>query len=159
MSASWQLRGCSTGEIDAAGDSYLATSPSKVRWFNPQRFPKKKASRTYRIFSLGGSTTYGRPYDDNASFSGWLRELLVPADPSRTWEVINAGGISYASYRVAAVMEELIQYEPDLFIIYTGHNEFLERRTYRTLLEAPKPLTTVGALASRTRIYAAGRKS
>lgn len=145
-------------ETEAAGDSYLVTNPNKGRWFNLQRFPKRKAPGTYRIFSLGGSTTYGRPYDDTASFSGWLRELLVPADPSRTWEVINAGGISYASYRVAMVMEELIQYEPDLFIIYAGHNEFLERRTYRTLLEAPKPLTTVGALASRTRIYAAGQK-
>ena len=145
-------------EIEAAVDFSLVTSPNKIRWFNLQRFPKQKAPGTYRIFSLGGSTTYGRPYDDTASFSGWLRELLRVADPSRKWEVINAGGISYASYRVAVVMEELIQYEPDLFIIYTGHNEFLERRTYQTLLEAPKPLTTVGALASRTRIYAAGKK-
>ncbi len=145
-------------EIEAAGDFSLATSPNKIRWFNLQRFPKQKAPGTYRIFSLGGSTTYGRPYDDTASFSGWLRELLRVADPSRTWEVINAGGISYASYRVAVVMEELIQYEPDLFIIYAGHNEFLERRTYRTLLEAPKPLTTVGALASRTRIFAVGKR-
>ncbi len=145
-------------EIEAASDSYLVTNPNKRRWFNLQRFPKRKTPGAYRIFSLGGSTTYGRPYDDSASFSGWLRELLAPADPSRTWEVINAGGISYASYRVAVVMEELIQYEPDLFIIYVGHNEFLERRTYRTLFEAPKPLTTVSALVSRTRIYAAGNK-
>ena len=145
-------------EIEVASDSYLVTNPNKRRWFNLQRFPKRKAPGAYRIFSLGGSTTYGRPYDDSASFSGWLRELLVPADPSRTWEVINAGGISYASYRVAVVMEELIQYEPDLFIIYTGHNEFLERRTYRALFEAPKPLTTVSALLSRTRIYAAGNE-
>lgn len=145
-------------EIEAAGDAYLVTNPNKQRWFNLQRFPKRKAPSAYRIFSLGGSTTYGRPYKDNASFSGWLRELLATADPSRTWEVINAGGISYASYRVAMVMEELIQYEPDLFIIYSGHNEFLERRTYRTLLEAPKPLTTVSALLSRTRIFSAGNK-
>ncbi len=145
-------------EIEAAGDTYLVTNPNKQRWFNLQRFSKKKAPGAYRIFSLGGSTTYGRPYKDSASFSGWLRELLVPADPSRTWEVINAGGISYASYRVAMVMEELIQYEPDLFIIYAGHNEFLERRTYRTLIEAPKPLTAVSALLSRTRIFSAGNK-
>ena len=27
-------------------------------------------------------------------------------------------------------MQELIRYEPDLFVICTGHNEFLEERTY-----------------------------
>ena len=66
-------------------------------------------------------------------------------------------GISYASYRVAAVMEELIRYEPDLFLIYSGHDEFLEGRTHQTVLEAPKPITAFAALASRTRIYSAGK--
>ena len=137
------------------GGDYV-TAPAKDGWFNVQRFPANKPAGTYRIFSLGGSTTYGRPYDDRVSFSGWLREFLPIADPSRRWEVINAGGVSYASYRVAAVMEELAQYEPDLFLIYSGHNEFLERRTYEGLIEAPEALTAAGGLLSRTRIYAAG---
>ena len=145
-------------ETAADGQVYMVTAPNKIKWFNKQRFLKQKPQGTYRIFSMGGSTTYGRPYDDALSFSGWLREFLPLADPSRKWEVINAGGISYASYRVTVVMEELIQYEPDLFIIYSGHNEFLERRTYGEIIEAPKPLTAVGGLASRTRLYAAGRR-
>ena len=140
------------------GQVHMVTAPNKIKWFNKQRFLKEKSSGTYRIFSMGGSTTYGRPYDDALSFSGWLREFLPMVDPSRKWEVINAGGISYASYRVAVLMEELIHYEPDLFIIYSGHNEFLERRTYGEIIEAPKPLTAVGGLASRTRLYAAGRR-
>ncbi|MEZ5393510.1 MAG: tetratricopeptide repeat protein [Bryobacterales bacterium] len=107
---------------------------------------------------MGGSTTYGRPYDDRLSFSGWLRELLPIADPTRQCEVINAGGVSYASYRVAAVMEELAQYEPDAFLIYSGHNEFLERRTYEGLIETPAPVTALGGILSRTRIWAAGAK-
>ncbi|MCP5111009.1 MAG: SGNH/GDSL hydrolase family protein, partial [bacterium] len=142
-------------QAEPDGKTYLATAPNKIQWFNRQRFPEKKERGTYRIFSLGGSTTYGRPYNDTASFSGWLREFLKVADPSRDWEVVNAGGISYASYRVAIVMEELLGYEPDLFIIYSGHNEFLERRTYEGLLEAPRAVTALGELASRTRTYAA----
>jgi tetratricopeptide (TPR) repeat protein len=137
------------------GDEYV-TAPAKVGWFNEQRFPAKKASGVLRIYSVGGSTTFGRPYDDRLSFSGWLRELLPVADSSKRWEVINAGGVSYASYRVAAVMEELAQYDPDLFLIYSGHNEFLERRTYEGLIEAPQALTAFGGVLSRTRIYAAG---
>ena len=83
---------------------------------------------------MGGSTTYGRPYFDNVSFCGWLRAYLQAADPTRNWEVINAGGVSYASYRVAILMEELVEYDPDLFIVYSGHNEFLERRTYPQII-------------------------
>jgi tetratricopeptide (TPR) repeat protein len=108
-----------------------------------------------RIFCTGGSTTYGRPYDDATSFCGWLRELLPVADPSRDWELINAGGISYASYRVAALMEELAAYQPDLFIVYCGHNEFLERRTYSGIIETPAPARDVTAVLSRTRTFSA----
>ena len=79
--------------------------------------------------------------------------MLPAADSSRDWEVINVGAISYASYRTAGLMEELAQYEPDLFIVYTGHNEFLERRTYDTLSERPSLVTDVLALTSRTRYF------
>jgi len=141
---------------DEAASGELVTAPNKRRWFNRQRFARNKPSGTYRIFTLGGSTTYGRPYSDDVSFSGWLREILPAADNSRKWEVINAGGISYASYRVAVVMEELIDYDPDLFVIYTGHNEFLERRTYPDSIETPRALTEAAGLLSRTRVFAAG---
>ena len=131
------------------------TAHNKIRWFNPQRFSARKAEGTTRIFCVGGSTTYGRPYEDRTSFCGWLRLFLPVVDPSRRWEVINAGGISYASYRVARLMEELANYEPDLFIVYSGHNEFLEQRTYDKLLKTPELVRNLGALASRTRLYSA----
>ena len=102
-------------------NAYLQTAENKLAFFNSQRFPKQKADNVTRIFCLGGSTTYGRPYDDTTSYAGWLRELLPIADADQRWEVINAGGISYASYRLAATMEELCDYSPDLFIIYTLH--------------------------------------
>jgi tetratricopeptide (TPR) repeat protein len=139
----------------ADGTVLLQTAQNKLAWFNAQQFPKEKPTGTYRIFCLGGSTTFGRPYDDTTSFCGWLRALLPVADPSRNWEVINAGGLSYASYRVALVMEELARYEPDLFIVYSGHNEFLEQRTYRDVRETPSLVTSMVALLGRTRIYAA----
>ena len=137
------------------GEEMMATAGNKLDLFNMQRFPARKASGTYRIFCMGGSTTYGRPYDDATSFCGWLRAILPKADPARRWEVINAGGISYASYRVRMLMEELVQYEPDLFIVYTGHNEFLERRTYGPIMDTPAWLREAGAALHRTRTYAA----
>lgn len=133
------------------GAPQRVTAANKLRLFNRQQFPNQKAAGTYRIFSVGGSTTYGRPYDDSTSFTGWLREYLAAAAPDRHWEVINAGGISYASYRVALLMEELIRYEPDLFIVYSGHNEFLERRTYGEVQDMPRAVRGLGVLAARTR--------
>jgi tetratricopeptide (TPR) repeat protein len=142
-------------EIDRDGRQILTTAANKLSNFNHQQFYKKKPAGAYRIFCLGGSTTYGRPYNDTTSFAGWLRELLPRADPSRRWEVINGGGVSYASYRVARLMKELALYEPDLFIIYSGHNEFLEQRSYGALRDAPGVVKSTAALLARTRTWTA----
>lgn len=143
---------------ESDGNVSLVTAENKLRLFNRQRFPKEKPVGAYRVFCLGGSTTYGRPYEDTTSFCGWLRAFLPKADPSRQWELINAGGISYASYRVAMVAEELVRYEPDLLIIYAGQNEFLERRTYGRLINTPRAVSEVGALLARTRTYSAVKR-
>ncbi len=134
---------------------FYETSPAKTRFFSRQSFPAKKASVTRRVFCLGGSTTYGRPYDYRTSFCGWLATYLRDTDKTHDWEVINAGGISYGSHRVVGVLRELAQYEPDLFIIYSGQNEFLERRTYANLISRPPTLTLVDTTLNHTRIYTA----
>lgn len=111
-------------------DQQWVTNPLKLSYFNQQSFSVRKPSGTKRIFCLGGSTTFGHPYEDSTSFCGWMRKMLDQAEPT-AFEVVNCGGVSYASYRIALLMEELIQHEPDLFIIYCGHNEFLEARSYQ----------------------------
>ncbi len=111
-----------------------------------------------RIFCLGGSTTFGRPYDDTTSFAGWLREFAAAADSEGNYEIINAGGVSYASCRVARLVEELVGDEPNLFICYTGHNEFIEHRTYRDIHATPELVRNTGSLLSRTRVYSTVRR-
>lgn len=135
------------------GAAVLKTAKNKRLRFNYQEFPAVKDDNTYRIFCVGGSTTFGRPYSDKVSFCGWLRAYLQAADPARNWEIINAGGVSYASYRVARVMNELAQYQPDLFIVYSGQNEFLEERSYGALADLPDWLINLNAVLSGTRVY------
>lgn len=137
------------------GKSVLRTADNKRLLFNRQEFPKEKGDNSYRVFCMGGSTTYGRPYFDLVSFCGWLRVYLQAADPGRDWEVINAGGASYASYRVANLMNELAQYQPDLFIVYSGQNEFLEERSYGGMASLPGWLIDLNAVLSNTRVYTA----
>ena len=95
-----------------------------------------KSRDEFRIFCLGGSTVQGRPYANETSFTTWLELSLQAADPRRQWQVVNCGGVSYASYRLLPIMKETLQYEPDLYIIYTGQNEFLEERTYGEIVDA-----------------------
>lgn len=142
------------------------TAPNKLRFFNEQSFAHPKPPGTFRIFCMGGSTTYGHPYRDPVSFPGWLREILRAAAPGQAWEVINCGGISYASYREAALMEELAQYQPDLFIVVNGHNEFLEKRTYGRLASASAGHRALHRWVASLRLYtvldkliAAGRRA
>jgi len=137
------------------GTPILRTARNKRSLFNYQEFPREKRPDSYRIFCMGGSTTYGRPYFDEVSFCGWLRAYLQAADPSRNWEVINAGGVSFASYRVTRLMSELGQYQPDLFIVYSGQNEFLEQRSYGGLIDQPDWLINLNASLSGTRVYTA----
>ena len=138
---------------DDSGQRIFQTADNKLVWFNDQQFPVKKADGTRRVFCLGGSTTNGRPYDDSTSYSRWLRELLPIADEQHDWEVINCGGVSFASYRVAMVMQELADYQPDLFIIYTAQNEFLERRTYANLFQQSGWTRDAISLAQKSRMW------
>ena len=136
------------------GKMRMRTSPDKLRWFNKQEFSARKQPGTFRIFALGGSTAYGRPFGDATSFSGWMRKLLnnSPGKAS-VYEVINAGGISYASYRVVNILKELLAYQPDLFVIYTGHNEFLEARTYEDFLAQPALVFKARQQLARLKTY------
>jgi tetratricopeptide (TPR) repeat protein len=50
------------------------------------------------------------------------------------------------------------RYQPDLFIIYTGHNEFLEGQTYSSLMGSPEAIRISAGLASHLRIYSVFRR-
>jgi len=144
-------------ESSSSGEAVYQTRRSKLEWFNEQEFDLRKPPDGYRIFAFGGSTTFGRPYDHRTAFPNWLQVLLRAADPSTRYEVINVGGVSYASYRIVNLMNEIVTYDPDLFIVYTGHNEFLEERTYSEILEEPQFAIRVRTWLHRSRIYSLAR--
>lgn len=103
---------------------------SRQAYFYPDSFSARKPERGFRVFCLGASTVQGRPYSIETSFTTWLELSLTAAMPERESEVVNCGGVSYASYRLVPILREVLQHEPDLVVIYTGHNEFLEATTF-----------------------------
>ncbi|MDZ7289182.1 MAG: tetratricopeptide repeat protein [candidate division KSB1 bacterium] len=92
--------------------------------YTEQTFAKEKSPKTYRIFCLGESTTYGFPYPPNINFPVFLKQRLQTLFPDRHFEVINVGMTAINSYAVADFVKELVHYQPDLFLLYMGHNEF-----------------------------------
>lgn len=121
--------------------------------FQPDSFLKQKPRNGYRIFCLGGSTVQGRPYSTETSFTTWWQLSLEEADSDWAFEVVNCGGISYASYRLTVILEEVLNYDPDLILIYTGHNEYLEDRSYADVKHRSRWLGWLLEIANRSRLY------
>ena len=86
--------------------------------------PLNKSDDAYRIFCLGASTTVGFPYMYNAAFPSLLKDRLTVLFPERTIEVVNLGVTAVNSYIVRDFVGKVWRYDPDLLIVYTGHNEF-----------------------------------
>ena len=126
---------------------------ARQNFFAYESFPAAKPADEFRIFCLGGSTVRGRPYSTETSFTRWLEIALNNTDATRRWRVINCGGVSYASYRLVPILKEVLRYEPDLILVYTGHNEFLEARTYGHIKRRSAFVEAALSGASRLRTY------
>jgi len=121
--------------------------------FQPESFAAKKAGDEFRIFVLGGSTVQGRPWSIESSFTTWLELHLNAADRLRRYEVVNCGGVSYATYRLAPILQEVLHYQPDLVIFCEGHNEFLEDRSYAPIKAQPAAVSFAVRQVSRLHSY------
>lgn len=106
------------------GRRYFTGGQIAVPQLFEEVFPVHKALNTYRIFLLGGSTAAGFPFELNARVSSLLEDRLQVLFPEKTIEVVNFGLSAVNSYTVLDFIQELVHYQPDLFLIYMGHNEF-----------------------------------
>ena len=135
---------------ERVGD-WLETRADKKRLFRYERFEAQKPARTRRIICLGGSDVFGYPYTQAGAWPALLQKGLNENSPS--WQVINSGGIAYASYRVLRVFREVIAYEPDAIVVMTGHNEFLEKRVYAEPLAVNPTLRALRTALGRLYLF------
>ncbi len=108
---------------DPKSPDYLITNPNKLLAFQNQRFPIKKPKGSYRIFFLGGSSVNYVNYE-LPGLAARIKEKFFPK--IQNVEIINCGGLSYGTHRLVLIAREVANYEPDLALIYSGHNEFEE---------------------------------
>ncbi len=88
-------------------------------------FPADKPPGTFRIFVQGGSSAAGFPYGLGASPAGMLEQRLRRTFPDRNIEVITTAMAAVNSYALLDFADEIIAQQPDLVLIYAGHNEYL----------------------------------
>ena len=113
---------------------YLVMNPeiSKKYFFDQENatvgyqetFKKIKEPNTHRIFVLGASTSVGYPYGHNGSFHRWLQYALNLTYPDKHIEIINLSLTAVNTYTLLDFTEQLVHYQPDTVLIYTGHNEY-----------------------------------
>ena len=104
------------------------------KYYSPERtikeyqaknlFLRKKAKDTIRGFVVGGSTAEGFPYSSNNSFGKIIEKGLNYSQNKYKFEILNLSFSAMSSYYVNDAMKELKKYDPDFFIIYSGHNEY-----------------------------------
>ena len=123
------------------GEREYAPAPNKPEF--EQRFQVSKPPGTYRIFTFGGSTTRGVPWNHRGSFSWWLEHYLQQAYPEIKIEVINLGLSGAGTTRELRNLKEAVGYQPDLFVVYTSQNEFLDAEFHAAELKRPRFVSNI----------------
>ncbi|MBT8381400.1 MAG: hypothetical protein KJO59_03470 [Ignavibacteria bacterium] len=85
---------------------------------------KEKKGNNFRIFVLGASSGAGYPYLSSASFSKFIRKKLEILYASTQIEVSNFSMAAINSYVIRDLVPELLEKQPDLILLYLGHNEY-----------------------------------
>lgn len=87
-------------------------------------FDQQKKTNSFRVFVLGGSSAQGFPFNPMGSFSRYIRKRLELAYPETKIEVVNIGMTAVNSYTVLDLLPGVLDQDPDLILVYAGHNEY-----------------------------------
>lgn len=87
-----------------------------------------KPRGTYRIVSVGGSTTYSTGTTEEESYPAFLQSILRDDYGYSNVEVINAGVSGYTSWEIlSAFAFRILELEPDMLIYYGAANDLTVR--------------------------------
>jgi lysophospholipase L1-like esterase len=83
-----------------------------------------KPEKIVRVVLIGESTIQGFPHPPNLTAAEFLERFLRARLSGRPVEVVNCGVTAVASYPLRKIVRDAMMLEPDLVIIYAGHNEY-----------------------------------
>ncbi len=103
-----------------------------VRKNRTRPFSEPKTGRHFRIVCFGGSSTAGFPYSQDLAFPHFLHVMLKKRWPEVRFETINLGAFAQTYGFALEAAQDTRNWRPDLFIIYSGHNELYPWNLYWT---------------------------
>ena len=105
--------------------------------FRGEEFTEMKPNNTFRIFLLGGSQMFGTgATSDDTTIPGYLDDYIEEQNHSFSIEVINSGLKGVDSRKELLLLQNmLINFNPDLIIIYDGLNDLRAGNSSKQLLE------------------------
>ena len=149
----------------AEGNAYRLNPHAARRFFPHQyarlapgqdRFAREKGGDAFRVFALGASTLLGFPNPAQTSFPNFLQLMLEDVYPGRRIEVVNCGITAINSFVLLDFIEEVVEQQPDLVLIYAGHNEFIGpygAATPFVRLSGQRSFIRLQMLLQRSKIY------
>jgi lysophospholipase L1-like esterase len=144
------------GRLDTGAEIYAVSrarlGESKGREF-AREFRALKPPGGFRVFVVGESSAAGFPYPTDYAFGAFLARRLRAALPDVPSEVVNAAVAGYSSRRALLVAREVALHQPDLLIVYSGHNEWAEQRYYSRLIEMDPRLFRLRERLIATRLF------
>lgn len=89
------------------------------------RWPCKGCDDTIRIFTMGGSSTFGVPmYRSDRTYPAYLQRFLDERRPGERYEVLNAGVAGFGIIQILDNIEEsVLPHEPDVVTIAAWFND------------------------------------
>ena len=140
-------------EIYAVSRARLADTASSAGAQPEREFLAEKPPGGFRVFVIGESSAAGFPYTPAHAFAAWLERRLEAQLPDLPIEVVNAAVAGYSSRRALLVAREVAAHQPDLLIVYSGHNEWAERRYYSRLIDMDPRLFWLRERMIATRLF------
>jgi lysophospholipase L1-like esterase len=129
-----------------------------------QRFPARRTPQAVRVAFIGGSSVQGWPYREaGASFADVVGSKLQERFPDRRIDVLNAGVGAYSSFQLIDVAWQVRNFDPDVVVVYAGHNDqgyYLFHREFLEQAATNKPANLEGVerFLNRFNFYQAARR-
>jgi len=110
--------------LHAPNQSFTTININNVGFRGPD-ISNEKPMGTYRIFVVGGSTTFGYgSSNDHTTIPGYIQEEFQNNENFKNIEVINAGIGLATSFEEKYLIQNIIaDLSPDMIIVYDGWND------------------------------------
>jgi len=119
--------------------------PLNSHGFYGPEFSDDKPNNTYRIFAVGGSTTVPTGVKDVESWTAFLQQKFDETEIDFNVQVINAGNSgAFSMTEFNLIKQKLVQYQPDLIIMYEGVNDSTSGKSVDETIQNWKSVCELG---------------